>query len=69
MYLTLTDTITLDESGPRSNSNEGILHTLQVSRTEASPLDAVKCYTQDNSFQGWNLTLVEGYDSTPVEYS
>ena len=28
------------QSEPRSNDNEGVLHTLQISRTGASPSDA-----------------------------
>ena len=35
--MTLTGTITLDQSGPESNSNEGIFHTPQSSGTEALP--------------------------------
>ena len=33
-------------SEPWSNSNTGILHTVQNSRTGASPSDAVLCHTQ-----------------------
>ena len=33
----LTGTTTLDQSGPGSNGNEGVLQTSQISRTEASP--------------------------------
>ena len=46
----LTGTITSSQSGPESNSNEGALHTSQIYRSEASSLDAVKCYTQDTLF-------------------
>ena len=31
----LIGTSTLDQSGPRNNSNEGIIHILQISRTRA----------------------------------
>ena len=39
---------------PRSNGNEGAFHTQQISRTEASSSDAVKCHTQKQftSFKG-----------------
>ena len=37
----LKDTTTPGQSEPESNGNEGVLYTLQVSRTGASPLDAV----------------------------
>ena len=39
IYLTLTGTITLDESGTRSNDNEGLLNSPTISRTEASTSD------------------------------
>ena len=45
---TLTDTTTL--SGPRSNGNEGVLHTPKSSRTRSSPPDAVQCYNKDTPF-------------------
>ena len=35
--VTLTGTTTRGWSGPRSNCNEGVLHTPQISRTKASP--------------------------------
>ena len=38
---TLISTTTPDQSGPGSNGNEEELHTLQISRTGASPSDAV----------------------------
>ena len=41
IYLTLTDTITPGQSEPRSNGNEGIQHTTQISKTGASPSNAV----------------------------
>ena len=44
--INLKGTTTPGRSGPRSNGNEGILHTLQISRTNASPLDTGKCYIQ-----------------------
>ena len=37
----LTGTTNLGPSGPGSNSSEGVLHILQISRTGASPLDVV----------------------------
>ena len=40
-YKRLTGTTTPGQSGPRSNDNEGILHTLLRSRTEAALPDAV----------------------------
>ena len=38
---TLTGTTTVGESGTRSNGNEGVLHTAEISRPGASPADAV----------------------------
>ena len=46
--LTPTGMIILGQSGPSSNSNEGVLHISQSSRSEASPSDAVQCHTQDS---------------------
>ena len=40
------------QSGPGSNGNEELLHTLQISRVEASPLDAILYRTADTPF-GW----------------
>ena len=37
----LTGITTPGRSGSESNSNEGVLHTPQISRTRASPADAV----------------------------
>ena len=36
-------------SGPGSNGNNGVLHTPQSSKTEASQPDAGKRHTQDTS--------------------
>ena len=44
---TLTGTITLGQNGLTSKSDGGILH---IPKTEASPLDAIQCYTQDTPF-------------------
>ena len=41
MDRTLTGTIIPGESGPGSNGNEGVLHSLQSPRIKASPPDAV----------------------------
>ena len=38
---TLTGTTTPDKSLPRSNVNDGVLQTLQISGTGASPSDTV----------------------------
>ena len=38
---TLTGTTTLGQSGSGTNGNEEIFHSLQISRTEASPSDTV----------------------------
>ena len=43
----LSGTTTQDQS-ETGNSNEGIFHIPQSSRTEASPSDAVYCHTWDN---------------------
>ena len=41
---TLTSTISLGQSGPRSNGNEVVLHTFKSSKTGSSLSDAVKCH-------------------------
>ena len=38
---TLTNITTPDQSGPRIESNERVLHTPQISRIEASPTDTI----------------------------
>ena len=43
MNMTLIGTTTLRLGGLENNGNEGVLHTLQKSRTGALPLDAVYC--------------------------
>ena len=45
MDKTLTDTTSSDLSGPGSNSNEGFLHTSQISRIGASLSDTPECHT------------------------
>ena len=39
--VTLTNTITPDQSRPGSNGNGKVLHILKISRTRTSPSDAV----------------------------
>ena len=41
----LSDSATVDQSGPDSNIHEGVLHIPQISKTEVSSLDAVQCHT------------------------
>ena len=41
---TLTGTTTLGQSGPGNNGNKGVLHILQSSRTEVSPLGGLVSY-------------------------
>ena len=38
--MNLTDTITLGHSGPGSNDNKGVIHTLQIFRTGVTHLHA-----------------------------
>ena len=40
-------TTTQSQNEPGSNSNERVLHTSKNLKTEALPLDAVSCHTQD----------------------
>ena len=58
---TLTSIIILDQSWPGSNGNEKVLHTHQLSKTDASLSNALKCHTQD-SFLCWkgcvNISLL-----------
>ena len=48
----LTGNTTLGQDGAGSIGNKRVLHTLQVSRTGTSPLDAVTCHAQDTPFEG-----------------
>ena len=61
---TLRGTTTLDQSGPGSNGNEGLLHIPQSSKTEASPSDAVCCHTQETSFI-WSIDETLRGTTTP----
>ena len=47
-------------SGPRSNGNEGIFYTSQISRTRTSPSDAIQCHPQDTLLRDI-LLLCRGY--------
>ena len=47
---TLRDSIISAESGPGSNSNEGVFHTPQISSTGTSLTDAVWNFTQDTIY-------------------
>ena len=47
---TLTGTITPGQSGRKSNGNEGVLHTPQISRTVASLSAALQCHIQNTPF-------------------
>ena len=60
---TLTDTTTLDKSGPGSYVNEGILYIPQSSRTEASPRNYLE------SYQGYCSLVEEGgsYSSAKMQ--
>ena len=60
---TQTDTTSQDQSGSRSNGNEGILPIRLSSRTEALPSDAVQCHTQSIPFVQGGLTLLQGIQS------
>ena len=51
---TQADTTSPSQDKPWSNCNEGILHTPNISRNEDSPLDSVKCHTQDRKHQKRN---------------
>ena len=43
---TLSGIISLDQSGPESNGNEGVLHIPQSSRTGVSPSDSFVLYPE-----------------------
>ena len=47
----LTCTTTVNQSGPRNNGNEGVLHTPKISRNGALPSDTVLCHSQDTPFE------------------
>ena len=52
---------TPDQSGPDSNGNEDLLHTLQGFKIGTSPPDAVLCQTQDTPLWGGVLFLCREY--------
>ena len=55
----------LDQSGPGSNSNEGVLHIPQSSRTGFSPLDGLESYASEedlNPFSEMELS----YSTAPL---
>ena len=60
---TLTKSTAMGHIGPGSNGNELSLHSSQISRSGASPPDALLCHTQDTTlFQGKGvLFLLGGY--------
>ena len=55
----LTGTSALGQSEPRSNNNNNNNGVSSRSRTEASPSDTVKCYTQVTSSWG-GLSFLQG---------
>ena len=63
---TLLGTTTPEQSGPRSNGNEGVLQIPQSSRTRASPSDAVESHIQDTF---WREVLPFCRDAIGIFYS
>ena len=47
-----TGTTTQGQSGPESNGYEGVVCTLQISRTDVLPSDTVLSQTHDSTFFG-----------------
>ena len=56
----MTGSTTLGQSWLGSNGNEGVLHTPQIFRTGASPIDTIQFYIQDTLFD-WILLLHSVY--------
>ena len=52
IHFTRSGTNTPGKSGLGSNGNEGVLHTLQTSRTGVLLSVAIQCHIQDTSFLG-----------------
>ena len=52
-----------DLSGPEDNGKKAVFHTLQISRTGASPSDPVKYHTQVTPYSGKGgaLSVSKGY--------
>ena len=59
---TLTCATTPGLSGPGHNGNEGVIHTLLISRTRASPSDTVRSLTQNI----WLGKELRHYYSKPI---
>ena len=66
----LISNATLDRSEPGSNSNEEVYYNLQISRTEASPPDAVWCHTRDTRSERGRLcfpfALIQWESISPI---
>ena len=58
---TLSAPHTLDQSGPGSNSNEGIFHIPQISKAGVSSSDGLMSYSGHYKFPMYILSLNEGF--------
>ena len=56
---TLTGSTPLGQNEPGSNSNEGVFHIPQRSKTRTSPSDAVYCHIQDSRWVGESYPSAE----------
>ena len=63
----LTGTTTLGQSGPGSNSNERVLHTLQRSRTGALPSDGLVSYLGHSLGGGLAAEMQSAYSTAPTD--
>ena len=61
----LTGTTTLDQSGPESNGNEGVLHIPQRSRSCALPSDVV---SYPEHLLGGGLTSLQRYSQYILQH-
>ena len=56
--------LSLQISGPGSNSHEGILHTAQIFPIEASPLYMPSCHIHDSPANTVNIFLAKPTEET-----
>ena len=65
---TLSDATTLDQSGPGSDGNEGLLHFLQSSSfTGALPLDCLESYLGHSLYPSAEMQSV--YSTAPADWA
>ena len=68
LYFTSTATITLDQSGPVSNGNAGVLYISQSSKTGVSPSDGLVLYSGHSFGEGYSSAEMQSvYSIAPAD--